>query len=255
MLLGLLFAMIFGSGGESEFATSIPNIQKEVKQNITDKARRDSVLVLIKDYESAINDYLKEKDRLQEKVNKVSGDRTVSSEELLKQYEEYHRARISLITSLIDYRLMFQEQITEKELLGVIEKAIKTTSEQKLKQQEQEEQTEDNLNLALNEIHDILIRNIQDPGMAGRITEGFLDFERTVYDYLDISRDMKEQRKAMLLNINATREQMEAAYEQSNQIRYKAAKDFAVLRDQVIKNTTESEWKDINKELKAFFKS
>jgi len=255
MLLGLLFAMIFGAGGESEFATSIPNIQKEVKQNIVDKERRDSVLELIKDYEDAIKVYEKETDRLQEKVNEVSGSREVSSEQLLTQYDEYHQARISLISSLIDYRLMFQQQITDRELLGVIENTIKTTSQDKIKQQEQQENTEDNLNLSLNEILEILKRNIKDPDMSKRVTESFLDFERTMYDYLDTSRDMDEERKAMLLNINATKQQLEAVYEQSNLLRHKAARDFAVLRDQVITNTTEKEWKAINKELKAFFKS
>ena len=91
--------------------------------------------------------------------------------------------------------------------------------------------------------------------MSKRVTESFLDFERTMYDYLDTSRDMDEERKAMLLNINATKQQLEAVYEQSNLLRHKAARDFAVLRDQVITNTTEKEWKAINKELKAFFKS
>jgi len=247
--------MIFGAGGESEFATSIPNIQKEVKQNIVDKERRDSVLELIKDYEDAIKVYEKETDRLQEKVNEVSGSREVSSEQLLTQYDEYHQARISLISSLIDYRLMFQQQITDRELLGVIENTIKTTSQDKIKQQEQQENTEDNLNLSLNEILEILKRNIKDPDMSKRVTESFLDFERTMYDYLDTSRDMDEERKAMLLNINATKQQLEAVYEQSNLLRHKAARDFAVLRDQVITNTTEKEWKAINKELKAFFKS
>ena len=50
------------------------------------------------------------------------------------------------------------------------------------------------------------------------------------------------------------REELEGLYEQSNQIRYRAARDFAILREQVIENTSESEWKQINKELKAFFK-
>jgi hypothetical protein len=30
MLLGLLFAMIFGSSGEAEFASSLPNLKKDI---------------------------------------------------------------------------------------------------------------------------------------------------------------------------------------------------------------------------------
>ena len=67
MLLSLLFAMIFGSSGESEFITEIPNFEKEVKHYVRDGGRRDTLLMLIDEYESAINDYGKEKKKLQKK--------------------------------------------------------------------------------------------------------------------------------------------------------------------------------------------
>ena len=254
MLLALLFAMIFGSGGESEFISTVPNLKKEVKINIEDKARRDSILVLIDGYEGAIKDYEKEKDRLQKQVNKVSTDRSVKSEEFLKFYNEYYQSRVSLISSLIDYRLMMQQQITDKELMLVIEEAIVTSAEQRRENQIREEETEDNLNEAFREIADILIKNMGDPDRIDRVAESFLEFERSMYDYLDTYRDTHADRKASLLISNPSREELEGLYQQSNEIRYKAAGDFAILREAVIVNTTEDEWKQINKELKAFFK-
>lgn len=254
MLLALLFAMIFGSGGESEFISTVPNLKKEVKINIEDKARRDSILVLIKGYEGAIKDYENERDRLQKQVNKVSTDRSVKSEEFLKFYDEYYESRVSLISSLIDYRLMMQQQITDKELMRVIEEAIVTSAEQRRENQIREEKTEDNLNEAFREIADILKKNIGDPDRIDKVAASFLEFERSMYDYLDTYRDTRADRKASLLITNPSREELEGLYEQSNQIRYRAARDFAILREQVIINTSESEWKQINKELKAFFK-
>jgi len=254
MLLGLLFALIFGSSGEAEFVSVVPNIDKEIKKNIPEKSRRDSILLLVDAYERAIKKYSKEKDRLQEQVNKVSADRSVSSEELLRQYDEYYQARAILISSLIDYRLMFQEQITEKELMLIIENAILSSQKEKEEKQKQEEKTEDNLNAAFAEIHDILVKNIADPGKSKTVENSFYEFERSMYDYLDTSHDVDADRKTMLLYIDATREELEGIYEQSNQVRYKAARDFAFLREDVIRNTTEGEWKQINKELRAFFK-
>lgn len=254
MLLGLLFAMIFGSGGESEFISTVPNFKKEVKINIADEARRDSILVLIDEYEGAIKDYEKENDRLQKQVNKVGADRSVRSEEFLKYYDEYYQSRVNLISSLIDYRLMFQKQITDKELMLVIEETIVSSAEQRRENQIREEKTEDNLNEAFREIADILIKNIGDPDRIDKVAGSYLEFERTMYDNVDNYRDTNADRKASLLITNPTREELEGMYEQSNQVRYKAARDFAILREAVIENTTESEWKQINKELKKFFK-
>lgn len=255
MLLGLLFALIFGPGGEAEFVSTVPNLDKEVKRTITDKERKKDLLELIDAYETAIKEFTKDKEQLQKEVNKASGDRNVSSENLLRHYDEYHQARRRLITSMIDYRLMFQDQITEKELMLLIEEAIVTSEKARLEEQKLEEKTEDELNRAFTEIHDIIVRNIQDPVKSETVTQSFYIFEKSMYNYLDISRDTKADRIALLLYIDATREELEAVYEQSNQVRYRAANDFAVLRDKVIQNTTEKEWKQINKELKAFFKS
>jgi hypothetical protein len=254
MLLALLFAMIFGSGGESEFVSAVPNLKKEVKINIEDKARRDSILVLVDGYEGAIKDHEKEKERLQKQVNKVSADRSVKAREFLEYYDAYYESRVDLISSLIDYRLMMQQQSTDKELMMVIEKAIVSSAEQRRENQILEEQTEDNLNEAFREIADILTRNLGDRDRVEKVAESFLEFERTMYDNVDNYRDTNADRKASLLINNPTREELEGLYVQSNQIRYKAARDFAILREAVIVNTTEDEWKQINKELKAFFK-
>jgi hypothetical protein len=255
MLLGLLFALIFGPSGEAEFVSVVPNLDQEIKQTITDKERRKDLLDLVDAYEGAIKEFTKDKKQLQKQVNQSSGDRNVSSETLLMHYDEYHQARRRLITSLIDYRLMFQEQITEKELMLLIEKAIVTSEKDKLDAQKLEEKTEDELNKAFSQIHDIIVRNILDPVKSETVTKSFYTFEQSMYNYLDISRDAKADRTALLLYIDATREELGAVYEQSNQVRYRAANDFAVLRDRVIENTSEKEWKQINKELKVFFKN
>jgi hypothetical protein len=59
MLIGLLIALIFGSGAESEFASSIPHIKKEIRQIVPEEARKDTLILLVKNYEKAINKELK----------------------------------------------------------------------------------------------------------------------------------------------------------------------------------------------------
>jgi hypothetical protein len=247
--------MIFGSSGEAEFASSLPNLKKEVKYMIPDDDRRDSITILIKAYDVTIKEYTKVNDKLRKQVNKVSADRSVRSEEFLRYYDEYYQSRVNLISSLIDYRILFQQQITDLEQVRVIEDAIVSSADQRREKQIQEEKTEDNLNEAFREIADILIRNIGDPDRIDKVAESFLEFERSMYDYLDTSRDTDADRKASLLITNPTREELEGIYDRSNQLRFQAARDFAVLREKVILNTTEKEWKEINKELKKFFKA
>jgi hypothetical protein len=255
MLLGLLFALIFGPGGEAEFASSLPKLRRDVKYMVTDDARRDSIVVLIDAYEGAIADYKAESDQLQEQLNKVSADRSVMSEEFLRYYDEYYQSRVKLISSLIDYRLLFQEQITDLELRRVVEDAMKRSSDQVEKEQEREENTEDDLNEAFREIHDIIVGNIADPDKSQVVTESFYEFEASVYSNVDNSLELKAERQAMLLNANPTRDKLAGMYEKSNQLRYQSARDFALLREQVILNTTEKEWKAINKDLSTFFKT
>ena len=191
----------------------------------------------------------------QEQVDKVRADRHLSSDEFLSHYDEYYQTRVLLISSLIDYRLMFQKQITDKELLLVIENAIKISSDKRRDQEKYEEDTEDNLNMAFSEIHDIITRNIVDPDKSETVTQSFFEFERTMYNYVDTFRETDSEKTAMLLNTNPTKEELEGMYERSNQLRYKAARDFSILREKVIQNTNEREWKETNKELKKFFKS
>ena len=255
MLLALLFALIFGPGGESEFISTIPNLKKEIKINIPEKARRDSLLMLVNEYESSIKSYQKTTDKMLKDVNQVSTDRSVMSDEFLQYYDAFYQSRIALINSLIDYRLMFQQQITDKELMLVIEEAIVTSADMRREKEKLQEQTEDKLNDAFAEILDIIDRNIVDPGKSETVTRSFFEFERTMYDNVDRSRDLDAERQSMLLNANPTRDELRAMYEKSNRLRYQAARDFAILREKVIQNTTPKEWDQINKELKAFFKS
>ena len=59
----------------------------------------------------------------------------------------------------------------------------------------------------------------------------------------------------MMDNKNVTRAELEALFEKTGQLRYRASREFATLREEIIKNTSEKEWKAINKELKVFLKS
>ena len=64
-----------------------------------------------------------------------------------------------------------------------------------------------------------------------------------------------EEKQLMIYDKTASREDLEEIYERSSQLRYRASREFATLREVLIKNTDEREWKAINKELKAFLKS
>ena len=246
--------MIFGSGGEDEFVSSLPKLRKEIRYMISDEDRRDSIAVLIDGYEAAIRGYEEEKARMQKQVNKVSTDRNILSEDFLRYYDEYYQSRVKLISSLIDYRLLFQQQVTDLELMRVIEDEVKTTADQRREEQIREEKTEDELNEAFQQIADIIVNNIVNSENSETIKQNFFEFESSMYDYLDTSRDLESERQAMLLNTDPTKEELEAMYDKPNRLRYNAARDFALLREAVIMSSTEKEWKQINKDLKKYFK-
>ena len=106
--------MIFGSGTDSEFATSIPHIKKEIRQHVDDKTRSENLLDLAKTYEKSVKSYEKERKKLRKKLNKAGKDRSVGTEEFLQFYKDYYWARADAISQLTLIRLQFQEQLPMK---------------------------------------------------------------------------------------------------------------------------------------------
>lgn len=113
---------IFGGGQESDYATYIPKIKKEIKRHVEDKARKDSLLVIVKAYEKEIKQYDKEAKKTKKRMFRAAGDREVSTADFLESYDAYFAASGEHLSTLIDFRISFQQQITEEELILVAEK-------------------------------------------------------------------------------------------------------------------------------------
>ncbi len=257
MLIGLIFAIIFGSsrGSESEFVSSIPHLKKEIRRNVSDDARKEELLVLFKAYELTIKKSQKEEKKLKKSADKVSADRTISRNEFLREYDNYYNSRERLIASLIDYRILFQEQITEEELSRIYENALVASKRERRQDDKQDGKARKKLIKVFDDIGDIVIKHIDDSTKTEEV-KGYLDdFESTIFEFIDEAQDLSIQRQIMVDDRNATREELEALFEKTGQLRYRASREFALMREEIIKNTDEREWKAINKELKVFLKS
>jgi hypothetical protein len=257
MLIGLIIAILFGTSGgpESEFVSSIPHLQREIRKNVTDGARKEELLALVKAYEKTIKKSQKEGRKLKKRADKAAADRNVSRNEFLREYDYYYNSRERLLASLIGYRLLFQEQITEEELLLIYENAIFTSKKERRKDNKQNEKAEEKLHKFFEDINDIVVKHIDDPKKTELIAGYLNDFKNTVFAFVDDAHDLNIQRHIMLDNKNATRKELEALYERSSQLRFRASREYAKMREEIIRNTNEREWKAINKELKVFLKS
>jgi len=257
MLIGLIFAIIFGTtrGPASEFVSSIPHLKKEIRKNVSDDARKAELLTLAKAYEKTIKKSEKEEKKLKKKADKASADRAVSRNEFLRVYDNYYNSRERLLASLINYRLLFQEQITEEELKQIYEDVMVTSRRERRQDDKQDEKVEEKLHKQIEDIGDIVVKHIDDPTKT-ELVKGYLhDFETTIFAFVDEAYDLSILRKIMLDDKNATREDLEALFEKTGQLRYRASREFATLREEIINNTNEKEWKAINKELKVFLSS
>ncbi|MDX2429798.1 MAG: hypothetical protein QNK35_02625, partial [Bacteroides sp.] len=81
------------------------------------------------------------------------------------------------------------------------------------------------------------------------------DFENNIYAFIDEAKVISVKRKDLLDDKNASKEDLDGIYERSNQLRYEASRNYAQFREEAILNTTEKEWKAMQKDLKAFLKN
>ena len=254
MLIGLLMTLIFGVGIESEFAFNIPNIQKEIRRHVGDEQRQDTLLLLVKEYESAIMKYEDEKDRQFRYLGKIGGDRTTSTSEYLAAYDEYNQSRIKLITSLIDYRFIMLENVRDQELLLIVEDALNRPRKAIRKEERLAARSQDQLIDVFVNLNNILSRNIQDSLKAEVVRQSLHTLETSIYFAVDETYKLTVERRNKLEDRSATREELMDMYNRANQVRYEAARNFAMLRQDVIENTNQKEWQAINRELEAFLK-
>jgi len=99
-----------------------------------------------------------------------------------------------------------------------------------------------------------VVKNIEDIYKREIIMESINEFEKTILIFADEVQEMTDERIKLLSNKNASREELSELYVKNNQLHYKASRDYAQIRDIIIENTSDNEWKAINKELKVFLK-
>jgi hypothetical protein len=173
-------------------------------------------------------------------ADKASADRNISRSEFLREYDNYYNSRERLIASLINYRILFQEQITEEEILLIYENALVTS-----KRERQEKPIK-----VYEDITKIVVKHIDDPKKSEEIKGYLHDFETTVFAFVEEAYKLNIQRQILVDDKNTTRKELEGLFEKTAQLRYRASREFSVMREEIIKNTNEDEWKAINKELK-----
>jgi hypothetical protein len=247
--------LIFGTGAESEFAFNIPNIQQEIRQHLKDKHRQDTLLLLVNEYEDAIKTYEEGKDRQFRNLSEVGRDRAKDRSEYLAAYDEYYQSRIKLISSLIDYRFIMLEKVNNQELLLIVEDALNRPQRAVKKEERLAGRSQDRLIGVFINLNEILSRNIQDSLKADAVRQSLHTLETSIYAAVDETYQLTVERRNKLEDRHATREELLDMYARSNQLRYEAARNFALLRQDVIENTNQLEWQTINRELEAFLKN
>lgn len=261
MLIGLLVTAIVALfGGEvSEFVPTIPNMKKEIKRNVLEESRKDSLLIIMKVYDKELKTYEKEKKQSKKRMYKASSDRNISTEDFLETYDVYHNATVDLISTLIDYRLRFQEQVTEEELDLMTQKALKVPKEKTIEKETRkdnkavEKMTEEIQN-SFKDINEIIIKDIEDPARHEPMTRILTNFENNIYDFINEAKLISAKRMELLDDKNTSKEDLDGVYAKSNELRFQASRNYAQFREEAILNTTEKEWKTMHKDLKAFLK-
>lgn len=99
------------------------------------------------------------------------------------------------------------------------------------------------------------MKHIDDENKRSNVLNSLDNYNNTLDAFIKESQQMNVEDNNLIRNINATRNELEQFYKKQNQLRYKGSKDYMQLRDAVIENTNEKEWKAMVKALDKFLKS
>ncbi len=249
MLIGIaaLVLMLFSGGQETYFLN--PNIQKSVKTYVKDKQRKSEIDDLIKGIEKDQKSFLKKRKKYyNKKVSELNLNYHSNKEDFDKLFSEYSDDRQKMMDSYWDKESKIRSLFEEAEWSQMIEQELEKPDKEKARK----EFTKASEKL-FGDLVSVCKKHITEASRQEAALLAVKEGQENVNHFIDEYLNQNYKHLEPLRTRTATKADFEKATESLSHLRGELLKSIGDMRFNVLKNTTEAEWKSVAKEMDKLF--
>jgi hypothetical protein len=249
MLIGLftLLAVLLGGGAESPYV--VPNADKIILSEISDKARKAEAKALIKVYKRHWKDFQKFQKSFQKDFKKASANPLTSIQDLEDKIEAYRERQKFLDEKLIPIRLEVMDLMTDQEWEAAMGEAMNIPVKEVAKQEKDQIKAAVKQSKKMVDFRGGILMVLEEEDHYHAVFAAVNNFENQLANILYQEQDMILSTLELIKDRGVT--QQELAMLGESYLDFKTGLSYAYLdlREVLLAEVTEDQWKKLHKEL------
>jgi hypothetical protein len=238
-------SILFGGGNLQGAFFEIPKVEKLIKENVEDKDRKKEAKAISKEYYKAVKKIRKEEKKKIKELKKTAAIRSTTKEELNELIDSISSIDQKGQQTWIKLRLDITKTLTKEEFDKII--VAGTTEDEKVEKQNlKAKQKRDK---AIQNIRTSLKEGITDQAKIDKVLEDFQQYEDAVNDLFKMQQEINYELDETLKKYNASEEELQTLIENVRKYNDGVLKAFETFNFQLVEQTTDEEWKNINKKV------
>lgn len=254
MIWVLLFTLLIKLMGTADEVFTIPKLKKEIRTHVSDKVRKNSLLLIVKEAKKKNKGFIKATDKDKKKLKKLMASGENEIQEIETLLKNNHNKRKKLQNYNLEKRLDMQNLMTDEEWEQVIEKAVSPSKKREKKTDKEEKKVKDAIDKLLEKTEKSILKNIEDSTNRDHVLKAFRDFSNALKEQVSKGLENNYQNNKIVRKRTATREELEEVYGQQNELRENLNVEFTDIYNILYEHTNKKERKSIKKELNKMFK-
>lgn len=248
MLIGIATLVLLLFSGQPVMYFLNPNIQKSVKTYVKDKERKSEIQLLIKEMEKDQKSFLKKRKEYNKEASELNLNYYTTREDFDQLFSEYANARQAMMDTYWDkeskIRTLFEDEEWNKMIAAVLEKPDKEKA--------RKEYTKASEKL-FGDLTAICKKHITDTSRQEAALQAVKENHESIGRFIEEYLNQNYTHLEPLRTRTATKADFVKATEPLTHLRNELLKSIGDMRFKVLKNTTESEWKSVAKEIDKLF--
>lgn len=249
MLIAGLIALLSMMLGETHMPFLLPNEEKSIDKIIKDKVKRKQLTFIAEGIEEKESQYKKDKKKYTEKLEKLNLNRNATSAEFRVATDQIHRINKEAFSYMVKVRLSIDEFLTDQEWNAIITDGKKRYHKTKTKY----EKAYPDFEKAINKLIVQIDNTIEDKEKSRLITKRIRMFSTLTLQNSKKISSYNIYDHPVLSDINSTEKELKLLGEEILKLRGEVVKEYILIHNLIVENTTEEEWPKIMKKINKLF--